>query len=91
MDFTNIFRTFQPKAAEYSFLSCSHGTVPNRSHTMSQIRLNQTQKDWDDTMHTFWLQHNDTRRKQQEKDLKDHKHRENEEHLIKGWKGQTGN
>ena len=28
MDLTNIFKTFHPKAAEYTFLSCAHGAFP---------------------------------------------------------------
>ena len=28
MNLTDIFRTFHPKAAEYTFLSCAHGAFP---------------------------------------------------------------
>ena len=42
MDFTDIFRVFHPKAAEYPFFLSAHGTL---SHTGSQIRSQQVQKD----------------------------------------------
>ena len=54
MDLTNIFRTFYPKAVEYTFFSNAHGNVlQNRSHTGTQITPEQVQKDQDHTMHIF--------------------------------------
>ena len=34
MDLTDTFRTFHPKAAEYTFLSSAHGTFSRIDHTM---------------------------------------------------------
>ena len=34
MDLTDIFRTFHPKAAEYTFFSSAHGTFSTRDHIL---------------------------------------------------------
>ena len=34
MDLTNIFRTFSPKAAEYTFFSSAHGAFSIRDHIL---------------------------------------------------------
>ena len=34
MDLTDIFRTFHPKAAEYTFFSSAHGTFPRIDHKL---------------------------------------------------------
>ena len=34
MDLTNTFKTFHPKASEYTFLSSAHGTFSRIDHTM---------------------------------------------------------
>ena len=34
MDLTDIFRTFHPKAAEYTFFSSAHGTFSRRDHIL---------------------------------------------------------
>ena len=34
MDFTDIFRTFHPKAAEYTFFSSAHGIFSKRDHIL---------------------------------------------------------
>ena len=34
MDLTDIFRTFHPKAAEYTFSSSAHGTFPRINHIL---------------------------------------------------------
>ena len=34
IDLTDIFRTFHPKAAEYTFFSTAHGTFSRRDHIM---------------------------------------------------------
>ena len=33
-DFTDIFRTFQTKATEYTFFSCAHGTFSRKDHIL---------------------------------------------------------
>ena len=45
MDLTDIFRTFHPKAAEYTFFSSAHGTFSRINHTSTQISSQQVQKD----------------------------------------------
>ena len=45
MDFTNIFRTFHPKATEYTFFSSAHGTFSRTDHILGhKSGLNQYQK-----------------------------------------------
>ena len=34
MDITDIFRTFHPKATEYTFFSSAHGTFPRIDHIL---------------------------------------------------------
>ena len=34
MDLTDIFRTFHPKAAEYTFFSSAHGTFSRIDHIL---------------------------------------------------------
>ena len=36
MDLTDIFRTFHPKAAEYTFFSSAHGTFSRIDHILGQ-------------------------------------------------------
>ena len=91
MDLTDIFRTFHPKAAEYTFFSSAHGTFSNRSHTTSQIIPQQVQKDWDHTMHVFYPQHYETGSQLQEKFWKDQKYVVVKEHPAKEWMGHPEN
>ena len=51
MNLTDIFRTFHPEAAEYTFIECTWDILQNRSHIVSQIRSQQVQKDCNHTMH----------------------------------------
>ena len=45
MDITDIFRTFHPKAIEYTFFSSAHGTFPRIDHILGQKSgLNRYQK-----------------------------------------------
>ena len=46
VELTHIFRTFHPKAAEYTLFSSAHGTFSRIDHTLtgSQISLQQVQK-----------------------------------------------
>ena len=45
MDFTDIFRTFHPKATEYTFFSSVHGTFPRIDQILGhKSGLNQYQK-----------------------------------------------
>ena len=60
MDLTGIFRTFHPKAAEYAFFSSAHGTFSRISHTGTQIRPQQVQKDGDLIAHIFRPQRYET-------------------------------
>ena len=36
MDFTDIYRTFHPKATKYAFFSSTHGTFSRIDHIRSQ-------------------------------------------------------
>ncbi|RBM24398.1 hypothetical protein DEH69_00020, partial [Streptomyces sp. PT12] len=45
MDFTDIFRTFHPKATEYTFFSSAHGTFSRIDHILGhKSGLNRYQK-----------------------------------------------
>ena len=45
MDLTNIFRTFHPKAAEYTFFLSAHGTFSKIDHILDhKAALNKYQK-----------------------------------------------
>ena len=39
IDLIDIYRTFHPKVAEYTFFSSTHGILPRRDHLRSQIKL----------------------------------------------------
>ena len=56
MDLTDIFRTFYPKAAEYTFFSSAHETFSRIDHILghkSALRYKKT----DHSMHIFRSQH----------------------------------
>ena len=45
MDLTDIFRTFHPKAAEYTFFSSAHGTFSRTGHILGhKSALNEYKK-----------------------------------------------
>ena len=45
MDLIDIYRTFHPKAAEYTFLSCAHGTFFRMDHMLGhKVSLNKFKK-----------------------------------------------
>ena len=45
MDLTNIFRTFHPEAAEYTFFSSAHGTFSRIDHILGhKLALNKYKK-----------------------------------------------
>ena len=47
MDITDIYRTFHPKATEYTFFSSAHGTFSRTDHILGhKSGLNWYQKDW---------------------------------------------
>ena len=82
MDLTDIFRTFHPKAVEYTFFSSAHGMF-SRPHTGTQISPHQVQKDRDHTEHIFSPQCSETRNQPQEKMQKGNKYLETKEHPAK--------
>ena len=51
MDFTDKFRTFHPKATEYTFFSSAHGTFSRIDHILGMSQL--VPKDWDHSLHIF--------------------------------------
>ena len=47
MDFTDIYRTFQPNTTEYIFFSSAHGTFSRIDHILGhKSGLNQHQEIW---------------------------------------------
>ena len=54
MDLTDIFRTFHPKAAEYTFFSSALGTFSRIDHILGhKSALSKYKKDQDHTVHIF--------------------------------------
>ena len=61
MDLTDIFRTFHPKAEEYTFFSSAHGTFSSIDHLLGhKSALNKYKKNCDHTLHIFKPQHYET-------------------------------
>ena len=84
MDLTDIFRTFHPKAAEYTFFSSAHGTFSRIDYILGhRSALNRYKKDWDHTMHIFRPQCYETQNQPQEKNWKNNKYMETKEHPTK--------
>ena len=68
MDLTDIFRTFHPKAAEYTFFSHAHGKFSRIDHILGHKSApHQVQKDQDHTVYIFRPQHYETQNQPQEK------------------------
>ena len=84
MDITDIFRTFHPKAAEYTFFPSTHGTFSRIYHILGhKSALNKYKKDRDHTVHIFRPQRYETRNPPQEKVCKDYNYMEFKEHPVK--------
>ena len=45
MDLTDIFRTFHPKTAKYTFFSSAHETSSRKDHVKAQSKSQQIKKD----------------------------------------------
>ena len=70
MDLTHIFRTFHPKAAEYTFFSSAHGMLSRIDHILGhKSALSNYKKDRDHIVHIFRPQRYETRNKAQEKKM----------------------
>ena len=61
-DLTDIFRTFHPKVAEYTFFSSTHGMFSRIDHILGhKSALSKYKKDQDHTVHIFRPQRYETR------------------------------
>jgi len=71
MDLIDIFRTFHPKIAEYTFFSSTHGTFFRIDHILGhKTGLNKYKKiEVIPSIHLFLLQRCETRSQPQEKNL----------------------
>ena len=83
MDLTDIFRTFHPKAAGYTFFSSTHGTFSRIDHILGHKAALGKYKKINHTMHIFRPQHCETQNQPQEKIWKDNKYLETKEHPTK--------
>ena len=85
MDLTDIFRTFHPKAAEYTFFSSAHGMFSRIDHILGHKSALSKYKKIKiiHTMHIFRPQCYETRNQPQEKIWKGNKYLETEEHPTK--------
>ena len=86
MDLTDIFRTFNPKATEYTFFSSAHGTFSRIGHILGH-KSTLTKYDQDHTVHVFRPQCYQTWNQPQEKNWKDNKYVETKEQPTKEWMG----
>ena len=81
MDITDLFRTFHPKATEYTFYSSVHGTFSRIDHILgNKSGLNQYQKTGIISLHIFRKQYSETRTQPQEESWKELKYMEAKEH-----------
>jgi len=53
MGLTDIFKTFHPKAADYTFFLSAHGTFSRIDHIRSHKSVSTSKKGRDHTMHDF--------------------------------------
>ena len=84
MGFTDIFRTFHNRAAEYTFFSSAHGIFSSIDHILGKkVNPKEVQRDRGHTVHIFSPQHYETRNQLQETIWKGNKYLETEEHPTK--------
>ena len=72
-DLNNIYRTFHPKEAKYTFFSNAHGTVSKIDHRTifgHKDKPQQIQENWNHIKHFLRPQGLETRKKYQEKSSK---------------------
>ena len=83
MDLTNIFRTFHPKAEEYTF-SSAQGTFSRIDHILGhKLNLSKFKKIEIISRNFFWPHCYKTTYQLQEKHCKKHKHMEIKQHISK--------
>ena len=86
MDINDIFRTFHPKATEYTFFSSAHGTFSRTDHVLGcKSVLKSVPTDWDHSLHIFRPQYSEARTQSQEESWKKLKYMEAEEQPTKEW------
>ena len=83
MDLIDIFRTFQPNAEEYTFLSSAHGTFSRIEHILGhKSSLRKFKKI--EIISSIFSNHNaETKYQLQGKKYKKHKHMEIKQHVSK--------
>ena len=83
MDHIDIFRTFQPNAEEYTFLSSAHGTFSRIDHILGhKSSLRKFKKI--EIISSIFSNHNaETKYLLQGKKYKKHKHMEIKQHVSK--------
>ena len=85
MDFILIYRTFQPKATEYTFFSSAHGTFSRIDHILGH-KSNFSKFKKIEVMSSILSDHNTMRldincKKKKKKTCKKHKHMEIQQHI----------
>ena len=81
MDLIDIYRTFHPKATEYTFFPSAHGTFSKVDHILG-YKSNLSNFKKIEIISSIFSDHNATRL-QQEKNCKKHKHVETKQHATK--------
>ena len=84
MDLIDIYRTFHPKAAEYTFFSSAHGTFSRIDHILShKSSLGNFKKS--DIISSIFSDHNAIQLEinNKEKTAKKHRHVETQQHATK--------
>lgn len=83
MDLIDIYRTFHPKATEYTFFSSAHGTfsriddIPGQKSSLSNFTKIEIISSIFSNQYTLWLELNN------EKNCKNHKHMETKQDATK--------
>ena len=82
MDLIDIYRTFHPKTAEYTFLSCAHGTISRIDHIMGhKSSLSKFKKT--EFISSVFSNHNAIQLEINKKNGKNHKQVKTKQHATK--------
>ena len=82
-DLIDIYRTFHPKTADYTFFSSAHGTLSRIDHILGHKSSHSKFKKLKSYQASFWPRHYEIRNELQGKKRKKHKHMEAKQYVTK--------